>query len=713
MVSTLRNFEHLPSPSASELEKARALLADQTDEGQATPPALAQGNALAGLLAALGVDIETQTAGLLLPAMEMGEIEQGLITKELGPAITHLLQGAERLAVLKHYRSSEKDPTQAEKLRKMLLAIVEDPRVVLVRLADHLYRLRSAKNAPEATRHILGQETLDIFAPLANRLGIWQLKWELEDLALRYLEPETYQQLARALDERRVDRERYIARIKGHLKGALTEAGIRGEVSGRPKHLYSIWKKMRDKNLDFHQLFDVHAFRIIVEDVSACYAALSLAHTLWTPIPEEFDDYIANPKPNGYRSLHTAVLGPGEKPMEIQIRSFQMHGEAELGVASHWRYKEGAALDTAFEQRIAWLRSFLDRKESSSDSADLIEQFKSKAFRDRIYVFTPQGQVIDLPEESTPLDFAYAIHTEVGHRCRGAKVDGAMVALTQPLSSGQKVEILTTREGGPSRDWLNPRLGYLHTSSARTKIQRWFKQQDHDFHAARGRALLDRERQRVRLAEVDLAPLLKRFRHPRQDSLLAALGRGDISPGQLNTALREQRPEAPPPTPGQEARPASNSSAEHTVQVLGVSNLLSRLAHCCSPIPGDAIIGYITQGGGVAIHRRDCPNIARLSLERQDRLVDVAWHNRKGEIHATDILLQAEDRKGLLRDITHLLAQQDTNILTINTLSDRSLGRAHMRLTVEISDMGRLNGLLKRLARIPGIVEAHRAEPAK
>ncbi|ADE14441.1 RelA/SpoT family protein [Nitrosococcus halophilus Nc 4] len=712
MVSTQHNFKHLPLPSASELEEARALLTSQAPEKQVAS-LLAQGNAVAELLAELGVDTETQSAGLLLPAMEMGVLNPAVITKELGPAITRLLRGAERLAVLKHYRSSEKDPTQAEKLRKMLLAIVEDPRVVLVRLADHLYRLRHAKNALEATRQTLGQETLDIFAPLANRLGIWQLKWELEDLALRYLEPETYQQLARALDERRIDRERYIAKIKAQLKDALTQAGLRGEVSGRPKHLYSIWKKMRNKNLDFHQLFDVHAFRVIVDDVSACYATLSLVHTLWTPIPEEFDDYIANPKPNGYRSLHTAVLGPGKKPMEIQIRSFQMHGESELGVASHWRYKEGAALDTAFEQRIAWLRSFLDRKEGSSDNTDLIEQFKSKAFHDRIYVLTPQGRVIDLPEGSTPLDFAYAIHTEVGHRCRGAKVDGAMVALTQPLASGQKVEILTTREGTPSRDWLNPRLGYLHTASARTKIQRWFKQRDHDLHVARGRTLLERERQRVKLAEVDLAPLLKRFRHPRPDSLLAALGRGDISLGQLNTALREQRPEAPPPTPEQSARPAPSATAENAVHVLGVSNLLSRLARCCSPIPGDPIIGYITQGGGVAIHRRDCPNITKLSPERRDRLVDVAWHSQQGETHSMDISIQAEDRKGLLHDITSLLAQKDVNILTINTLSDRSSGQAHMRLTIEVSDTGQLNGLLKRLTRIPGVMEARRSDPGK
>jgi GTP pyrophosphokinase len=676
-------------------------------------PLVAQGNAIVELLAHLEVDTETQIAGLLLPVVEKGLLDHVSITKELGPAITRLLQGAERLAVLKHYRSSEKSPTQAEKLRKMLLAIVEDPRVVLVGLADHLYRLRSAKDATETTRRDLGQETLDIFAPLANRLGIWQLKWELEDFALCYLDPDIYKKLAKALDERRVDRERYIARVKDQLKSTLTQADIPGEVSGRPKHLYSIWKKMRAKNLGFHQLFDVHAFRVIVNDVSACYSVLSLVHTLWQPIPEEFDDYITNPKPNGYRSLHTAVIGPGGKPMEVQIRSFQMHEEAELGVASHWRYKEGTVLDSGFEQRIAWLRGFLDRKEDGSDNHDVIEQFKSKAFHDRIYVLTPQGRVIDLPEGSTPLDFAYAIHTEVGHRCRGAKIDGAMATLAQPLASGQRVEILTTREGSPSRDWLNSRLGYLHTPSARAKIQRWFKQQDHDLYVARGRTLLERERQRIRLAEVDLEPLLKRFRHLRSDSLLAALGCGDISTGQLNTAIREQLPKTPPLIPRPNVRPVSSPSAEKAIQVLGISNLLLRMAYCCSPIPGDAIVGYITQGNGVAIHRRDCPNIARLSIERRSRLVDAAWHSQTGEIRPMDILIQAEDRKGLLRDITSLLAQKDVNILAINTLSDRSSARAHIRLTIEVSDTGQLNNLLKRLARLPGIIEAHRSDLEK
>jgi GTP pyrophosphokinase len=711
MVSIQRHFNHMQHQTSSGLEGARQLLISKTDGNQAIS-LVAQGNAIMELLAHLEVDEETQIAGLLLPAVEEGLLDHVSITHELGPAITRLLQGTERLAILKHYRSSKKSPTQAEKLRKMLLAIVEDPRVVLVGLADHLYRLRSAKSAAETTRQALGQETLDIFAPLANRLGIWQLKWELEDFALCYLEPEAYKKLAKALNERRVDRERYIAKIKDQLKSALTQGNIHGEISGRPKHLYSIWKKMQAKSLDLHQLFDVHAFRVIVDDVSACYAALSLVHTLWQPIPEEFDDYITNPKPNGYRSLHTAAIGSGGKPMEIQIRSFQMHKEAELGVASHWRYKEGAVLDSGFEQRIAWLRSFLDRKEDGSANNDVIEQFKSKAFHDRIYVLTPQGRVIDLPEGATPLDFAYAIHTEVGHRCRGAKVDGAITTLTQPLASGQQVEILTTREGSPSRDWLNSRLGYLHTSSARAKIQRWFKQQDYDLHVTRGRTLLERERQRIRLAEVDLEPLLRRFRYLRPDSLLAALGCGDISPGQLNTAMREQLPETLSLIPEPGVRSAPSPLAEKAIQILGVSNLLSRMAHCCSPILGDAIIGYITQGSGVAIHRRNCPNITKLSTERQNRLVDVAWHSHSqtGEMSSMDILLQAEDRKGLLRDITSLLTQKDVNILAVNTLSDRSSARAHIRLTIEVSDTEQLNNLLKRLARLPGITQARRSD---
>ncbi len=697
---------------ASELEEARELLVSRADERQATA-LLAEGNNLLDLLINLGADTATQSAGLLLPAMEAGLLDHLIVTKKLGPTIARLLQGAQRLTLLKHYRSSEKDPAQAEKLRKMLLAIVEDPRVVLVSLADHLYRLRSAKYEAETVRHTLGQEALDIFAPLANRLGIWQFKWEFEDLALCYLEPEIYKQLAKSLDERRADRERYIAEVKEQLKKALAQVDIHSEVSGRPKHLYSIWKKMQSKNLDFHHVFDVHAFRVMVDDINACYAALSLVHTLWQPIAEEFDDYIANPKPNGYRSLHTAVIGPGEKPMEVQIRSFQMHREAELGVASHWRYKEGTAMDVGFEQQIAWLRSFLDRKENDSRSTDLLEQFKSTAFRDRIYVLTPQGRVIDLPQQATPLDFAYAIHTEVGHRCRGAKVDGVMVPLTQPLVSGQKVEILTSREGQPSRDWLNPRLSYLYTSNARAKIQRWFKQQDHGLHVARGRALLDRERQRTQLAEVDLTTLLKRFRHPHLDSLLAALGRGDISSGQLSTAIRDQLPKAPLPAPPLSARTASPATTKNSIQVWGISNLLSRLARCCTPALGDAIVGYITQGKGVAIHRRDCANIARLSPQRRERLVDVTWHSPEKEAHSRNILVQAKDRKGLLRDISSFLAQKDINILAVNTFNDLAAAQAHIRLTIETNHTSQLGPLLKSLSQLPGVTKARQLNPGQ
>ncbi|BAW80684.1 (p)ppGpp synthetase RelA/SpoT family [Candidatus Nitrosoglobus terrae] len=608
------------------LDEARQLLIHKTEGNQTL---LAQGNALIESLAHLEVDTATQIAGLLLPAVESGRLDYASITHTLGSTITKLLQGIERLGILRHYHSGIKSPTQTEKLRKMLLAIVEDPRVVLIGLADHLYRLRSAKNAAEITRQILGQETLDIFAPLANRLGIWQLKWELEDLALYYLEPKVYKKLAKALNERRADREQYIAQIKEQLRNALARENIYGEINGRPKHLYSIWKKMQAKNLDFHQLFDVHAFRIIVEDVNTCYAALSVVHTLWQPISKEFNDYIIHPKPNGYRSLHTAVIDSKGKPMEVQIRSFQMHQESELGIAAHWRYKEGTTLDKGFEQRIAWLRAFLDQKGGNSANHDIIEQFKSKAFHNRIYVLTPRGQVIDLPEGATPLDFAYAIHTQVGHRCRGAKVDGVITTLTQPLTSGQQVEILTTREANPSRDWLNARLGYLHTSIARAKIQRWFKQQDYSLHITRGRALLEREQQRVGLAEIDFKPLLKRFHHHHSDNLLAALGCGDISANQLHAAMREQLPKTSISTlPAPSIHPVPIPPVEPAIQILGVNNLLSRLARCCNPISADKIIGYLTHGGGITIHRYNCSNITKLPVERQNRLVEITWHNQ-------------------------------------------------------------------------------------
>jgi GTP pyrophosphokinase len=553
--------------------------------------------------------------------VDEGALDPAAIEKSAGVEVARLTQGALRIASLKDLRKTATESLQANRLRQMLLTIAEDPRVVLVSLAHQLCALRAARNALEQTRRAVGRETLEVFAPLANRLGVWQLKQELEDLAFRNLEPDTYQRIADGLDQRHTDRGRYIAQVVARLREELHRAGISAEISGRPKHVYSVWNKMSQKGLDLSKVFDVLGFRILVNDVSDCYAALGVVHGLWEPILDAFDDYIAKPKPNGYQSLHSAVIGPEGVTMEVQIRTFAMHRHADLGVAAHWQYKEG------LQTRIAWSRGFLESGESTPRGIDLIERFKQAAFHHRIYVLTPQGHIIDLPAGATPLDFAYTVHTQVGHRCRGAKVDGVMVSLTKTLVSGQQVEILTAREGRPSRDWLNPNLGYLKTTSARAKVRRWLKEQDREAHVAQGRAVLEREHRRLGLSEINIAELAKRFKMRRPEDLLAALGCGDISTVRLGHALGTQLPPQAPSTVASLPLPAARSS----LLVHGTSNILTKMAGCCRPAPGEPIGGYVTaQGGGISIHRRDCPNLKQLAALRPHKLVEVAWGETSG-----------------------------------------------------------------------------------
>jgi GTP pyrophosphokinase len=600
----------------SSLERARRLIASKFSEDERARESMNRGAAAAELLSKLAMDDETLAAALLFPALDEGALDGAAIEKSAGADIARLTRGALRIASLKDLRKTATATLQANRLRQMLLTIAEDPRVVVVSLAQQLCALRAVRNAPERARRALGQETLEVFAPLANRLGVWQLKQELEDLAFRYLEPDTYKRIAAGLDQRRTDRGRYIAQVVARLREELHRAGISAEISGRPKHVYSVWNKMRQKGVDLSKVFDVLGFRILVNDVSDCYAALSVVHGLWEPILDAFDDYIAKPKPNGYQSLHTAVIGPKGVTMEVQIRNFTMHRHADLGVAAHWQYKEG------LQSRIAWSRGFLESAaESTPHELDLIDRFKQAAFHDRIYVLTPQGHIIDLPANATPLDFAYAIHTEVGHRCRGAKVDGVMVPLTKTLASGQQVEILTSREGHPSRDWLNANLGYLKTSSARAKVRRWLKQQDHEAHIAQGRSLLEREHRRLGVSEINIAELTKRFKMRRPEDLLAALGCGDISTVRIGHALGAQLPPQAPSTAPLPATPSRRSLLVH-----GTSNVLTKVAGCCKPVPGEPIGGYVTaQGGGISIHRRDCPNLKLLTSLRPHKAVEVAW----------------------------------------------------------------------------------------
>jgi GTP pyrophosphokinase len=600
----------------SSFERARRLVASKFSDDE-RQESMNRGIQAADLIGKLGMDGETRAVALLLPFVDIGALDPAAIEKAIGVDAARLTLGALRIASLKDLRKTATETLQAHRLRQMLLTIAEDPRVVLVSLAHQVCALRAAENTVEQTRRTVGQETLDVFAPLANRLGVWQLKEELEDLAFQYLEPDIYRRIAEGLDQRHADRGRYIAQVVARLREELHRAGISAEISGRPKHVYSVWNKMRQKELEITEVFDVLGFRILVNDVSDCYAALGVVHGLWEPILDEFDDYIVKPKPNGYQSLHSAVIGPEGVTMEVQIRTFAMHRHADLGVAAHWQYKE------SLPRRIAWSRGFLGSAESTTGDSDLIERFKHAAFHDRIYVLTPRGHIIDLPAGATPLDFAYAVHTEVGHRCRGAKVDGVMVSLTYTLTSGQQVEILTAREGHPSRDWLNPNLGYLETASARAKVRRWLKEQDHEEHVVQGRAILEREHRRLGLSEINIAELTKRFKMRRSEDLLAALGSGEITPGRLGQALGI---ELPPPAPST-AAPLPLPGARPSLLVHGTSDVLTKIAGCCRPVPGEAIGGYVTaQGGGISIHRRDCPNLERLAALRPQKLVQVAWN---------------------------------------------------------------------------------------
>ncbi len=676
-------------------------------------PYLAHAIAVADILVGLRMDHETVAAAVLHDVVEDTSITLADIETACGLAVAHLVDGLTKMKVIREYQAAEqgkKEQVKAESLRKLLLAMAEDVRVVLIKLADRLHNMRTLQHLPEYKQQRIARETLDIYAPLANRLGIWQVKWELEDLAFRYLEPMAYKEIAKSLDERRVDRQRYIDMVTRTLQQELTQAGIKAEVKGRPKHIYSIWKKMQRKGLSFHELYDVRAVRILVNTIPDCYHALGVVHTLWPHIPKEFDDYIATPKENRYRSIHTAVAGPGGKTVEVQIRTFDMDNESELGVAAHWRYKEGGKGNRDFEQKIAWLRQLLEWKDEEGSAGDFIDRFKSEVFQDRVYVLTPQGEVVDMPQGATPLDFAYYIHTEVGNRCRGAKVDGRMVPLTYELKSGEQVEILTTRHGDPSRDWINPHLGYLKTSRACSKVRHWFKQQAAERNISGGRAVLDKELRRLGVSDQSLEQIAAQFSLPQVDDLLAAIGRGDINTSQIARALQKQvvpaqteEPSLPLASPRTE-RPGGRSD----VHVSGVGNLLTTMARCCKPAPGDPIVGYITLGRGVTIHRSDCRNVLKLPPEKRIRLVEVAWGTQARKTYPVDIEILAFDRQGLLRDITAVLSNEQVNVIGVNTTTDKNEHSAHMSLTVEVGNIDELARVLGRISQLPNVTEAHR-----
>ena len=675
-------------------------------------PYLRHALAVSAILHDLGMDAECVAAAVLHDVVEDTGVDLAQLEADFGAGVARLVDGVTKMTQLGHLPETSiaegRRVQQAESVRKLLLAMVEDVRVVLIKLADRLHNMRTLKYLDEERRRCIARETLDIYAPLANRLGIWQIKWELEDLSLRFLEPEAYHSIARALDQRREERERYINEVIALLREKLGEAGIEAEVTGRPKHIYSIWRKMQRKNVDFHQIFDVRAVRILVEEVADCYAALGVVHGLWHHIPGEFDDYIANPKENLYRSLHTAVVGPGGQTLEVQIRTREMHEHAELGIAAHWRYKEGVRFDKGFERKIAWMRQLLEWKDETASASEFVDRFKAEAGSERVYVLTPRGQVIDLPKGATPLDFAYHIHTDVGHRCRGARVNGRIVPLTHELRSGDQVEVLTTRQGAPSRDWLSPHLGYLKTSRARAKVRHWFRQQDHEKNVAAGRGILDRELNRLAVQGLSWEALADRLHYKTVEDMLAAIGAGDLTNAQIAGAAQALSQPAEPARPVVRPARRTRGADEEGVHIEGVGNLLTHIARCCRPVPRDPIVGYITRGRGVTIHRRDCPNALRLQATDQERLIEVDWGRSPGTAWPVDIDVLAYDRAGLLRDVTAVLANDRINVLGVNSTTDPMDGMARIRLTVEIGDMAQLSRILSRIGQLRNVVEARR-----
>jgi len=688
---------------------ARAAAAHQGQVRASGEPYIQHSLAVAEILADLRLDSRTIMAGLLHDVVEDTPVTLDEIRQEFGDEVASLVDGVTKLGQLDELgRSKEgshgQTDVRAESLRKMFLAMVDDVRVMLIKLADRLHNMRTLGAMPEDKRKRTARETLEIFAPLANRLGIWQMKWELEDLSLRHLDPEVYREIANHLEERRRDREADVQQIVALLKAKLKEQGIEAEVTGRAKHIYSIYKKMQRKSLDFEHVYDVRGVRIIVDTIPECYAALGTVHTLWRPLPGTFDDFIATPKDNMYQSLHTAVVGPGGRPLEVQIRTWEMHRAAEYGIAAHWRYKEpGSRRDVVFENKIAWLRQLMEWRQDVTDAKDFVDSLKTDVFRDRVYAFTPKGDVIDLPVGSTPIDFAYHVHTEIGHRCRGAKVNGQLVGLDYQLKNGDQVEILTAKRGGPSRDWLNPDLGYTRTARAKQKIRAWFKKQDREQNVALGRDMLDRELKRLGY-EGTMDQIAALFNYESVDDLLAALGYGDLNTQQIASKILDV--EEKPAEEAAEERHGQTASSEVTVR--GVGRVLTTMAHCCNPLPGDSIIGYVTRGRGVTVHRRDCPNI--LNNPDVERLIEVDWgtDHDDGQTYPVSVAIRAWDRGGLLRDIAQVVADEDINMSAANVVTHKKENMATFTATLEIRNMAQLSRVLAKLEHLPNVLEARR-----
>ncbi len=701
--------KHLP-PEDLEVIKRAYKVAEEAHRGQqrmSGDPYIQHPLATATTLAGLRMDAAAIAAGLLHDVPEDTGRPLETIEKQFGPEVAKLVDGVTKLSRVrwmpreqsadgagKEKRKEEEQAYWAENVRKMFLAMADDIRVVLIKLADRLHNMKTLGYLPPEKRKRIAQETMEIYAPLANRLGIWQLKWQLEDLAFRHLDPVKYKEIAASLKSRRTVRERYISRAISILEEEVKKAGIDVEISGRPKHIYSIYRKMERRGTDISHIYDLQAVRMIVDEVRDCYTVLGIVHSLWHPLPGQFDDYIASPKESMYQSLHTTVLGPDAKPLEIQIRTREMHQLAEYGVAAHWRYKEGVKSDAKFDAKVAWLRQLMDWQQDMMIGAqEFVDSLRTDIFQDQVYVFTPKGSIKDLPNGATSLDFAYRIHTDVGHRCVGAKVNGRLVPLDYQLKNGDIVEIVTSKTSrGPSRDWLNPNLNYIKTAHARDKIRQWFKRQQREDNIARGREMLEKELKRLGLDQTKLEDVAAAFKYDKLDDFLAAVGYGDINTHQVATKLAPPPEEELPPTVA-----SLPTATPRGIQVQGVGDLLTRLARCCNPVPGDAIVGYITRGKGVTVHRADCSSI--MNEDEPERLVNVEWGRVEQQTFPVTIRVEAWDREGMVRDVAAAVADEKVNIsaASVTVHKDRT---STLTLTLEIVSIDRL---ARVLAKIEGI----------
>ena len=711
MTTTEQENRHLSSDQDDIVTVTRQWIAAHPVHALAAQQA--EGEAVAAILEQLGLSRPLLAAAAVYPLLRDGLLESDDLAPTRLRELSDIVSGLDQLGRVSlplDWRPGEALATsQSEALRRMLLAMVSDVRLVLIRIAEQLYRMRTARDAPREQQRALAIETREIFAPLANRLGVWQLKWELEDLSFRYLEPETYTRIVRALNEKRTEREAGIENVRKVFAAELAANDVDALVSARPKHIYSIWRKMKRKDSGLEHIFDIRAVRILVENLSDCYAALGIVHNRWSYLSGEFDDYIANPKENRYRSLHTAVIGPGNQVVEVQIRTREMHREAELGVAAHWRYKEGGNLKAAFDQKIRFLRQLLEPVHRNGDGdGDLLEQIRGDVFEDRVYALSPKGDVVEMPAGATPLDFAYHVHTQVGHRCRGAKVNGRIVPLTYKVQNGDKIEIITGKEPQPSRDWLSPHNGYLAAARSRAKVRNWFRQQDKDQNRSQGRDILDRELARLSIRDVSTGAIANELKLPNTDALCVALGAGDVTSTAVANALQRLRKDAvATPVPAKRRR-RSKGLANEQVEIRGVGDLLCALARCCRPVPPEEIVGYITKGRGVGIHRHDCKNFRSLYSRHPERVIDVDWLDPSDENYAAELILQAYDRQGLLRDVSSVLADEKVSIDSIQTSTDKKRMQARMELKFFVPGLAALSSIIGKLEQLPNVTSVRR-----